>query len=83
MKYVMGVDLGTSSLKIILVNKEGQNVYAVNSEYDIESIKSGFSEQNPQIWVNAFEDCLSKINSLDSTALGEVEARIFQDKCTP
>ncbi|MCC3357888.1 xylulokinase [Bacillus sp. REN16] len=51
MKYVIGVDLGTSAVKILLVNQYGEVVHEVSKSYPLIIEKSGYSEQNPEEWV--------------------------------
>lgn len=52
MKYVIGIDLGTSAVKILLLNQEGVIVQEVSKEYPLIHEKAGYSEQNPQDWVD-------------------------------
>ncbi|MCM3117680.1 xylulokinase [Neobacillus sp. MER 74] len=52
MKYVIGIDLGTSAVKILLVNQHGEVAQEVTKPYPLIQEKSGYSEQNPQIWVD-------------------------------
>ncbi|MGI2329228.1 xylulokinase [Planococcus sp. YIM B11945] len=52
MKYVIGVDLGTSAVKILLVNQQGDVVKTVSKPYPLIQEKTGYSEQNPQEWVD-------------------------------
>lgn len=52
MKYVIGVDLGTSAVKILLVNENGDVVQEVSKSYPLIQEKTGYSEQNPQVWVD-------------------------------
>ncbi|MCJ7841169.1 xylulokinase [Lederbergia sp. NSJ-179] len=52
MKYVIGVDLGTSAVKILLVNQVGEVVDEVSKTYPLYQEKTGYSEQNPQDWVD-------------------------------
>ncbi|ARK32081.1 xylulokinase [Halalkalibacter krulwichiae] len=52
MKYVIGVDLGTSAVKILLVNQNGVVTQEVSKEYPLFQEKTGYSEQNPDDWVN-------------------------------
>lgn len=52
MSYVLGVDLGTSAVKVLLVNRDGQVVAEVSKEYPLYQEKSGYSEQEPEDWVN-------------------------------
>src|SRR5574342_661243 len=51
MKYVIGVDLGTSAVKILLVNQQGEVCKEVSKSYPLIIEKSGYSEQDPEEWV--------------------------------
>lgn len=51
MKYVLGIDLGTSSVKVLLMNANGVIVDTHTEEYPIYHEKPGHSEQNPIDWV--------------------------------
>lgn len=51
MKYVIGIDLGTSAVKILLVNQEGVVKKEVSKSYPLLHEKPGYSEQNPNEWV--------------------------------
>lgn len=52
MKYVIGVDLGTSAVKILLVNEQGDVVQEVSKSYPLIQEKTGYSEQDPKSWVD-------------------------------
>ncbi|CAM3645709.1 xylulokinase [Erysipelothrix urinaevulpis] len=54
MKYVIGIDVGTSSLSGILVNERGEVLTSASESYRIITIKSGYNEQDPVDWYNAF-----------------------------
>ncbi|GAA3315215.1 hypothetical protein GCM10020331_009690 [Ectobacillus funiculus] len=52
MKYVIGVDLGTSAVKVLLVNQYGEVCDEASKAYPlIHEKKSGYSEQRPEEWV--------------------------------
>lgn len=51
MKYVIGIDLGTSAVKILLVNQDGVVVREVSKSYPLIHEQPGYSEQNPNEWV--------------------------------
>ncbi|MFD1065003.1 xylulokinase [Oceanobacillus locisalsi] len=51
MKYVIGIDLGTSTVKLLLVNMEGTVVQEISKEYPLIQEKAGYSEQNPEDWI--------------------------------
>ncbi len=48
-KYI-GIDLGTSSVKLILVDACGEILNSVTKDYPISYPQSGWSEQNPSDW---------------------------------
>ena len=51
--YYIGIDLGTSSLKLLLVDDEGKVVNEVSKEYPLIFPQTGWSEQDPNEWWNA------------------------------
>lgn len=61
MRFFLGVDLGTSSLKIILGNEKGRILGSTSSSFSISSPREGYSEENPQEWVAAFEIALMEL----------------------
>lgn len=54
MSYYIGADLGTSALKLLLVNCDGEILNSVTKEYELHFPKNGWSEQKPEDWWNAF-----------------------------
>lgn len=52
MKYVAGIDVGTSGVKCIIVAQDGSVVASKTEEYPICNPKHGWSEQNPADWWN-------------------------------
>ena len=53
MLYI-GVDLGTSSVKLLLMDESGDIKNIVTKEYPLYFPKPGWSEQNPTDWYDAF-----------------------------
>ncbi len=53
MNTYIGIDLGTSSSKYVLVTAAGEVLSSVSEEYPVYYPKSGWSEQNPEDWYNA------------------------------
>lgn len=56
MKFYIGADLGTSALKLLLVDEDGKIAKSVTREYPVFFPKPGFSEQNPEDWWSAVTD---------------------------
>ncbi len=52
MLYI-GIDLGTSSVKLLLMDSNGNVVNTVSEEYPIYFPRPGWSEQNPEDWYKA------------------------------
>ncbi len=48
--YYIGVDLGTSAVKLLLMDGEGQILKIVSKEYPLYFPHPGWSEQNPEDW---------------------------------
>ena len=56
MSYYIGADLGTSSLKLMLVDSFGGILKSTSRAYDVNYPKSGWSEQSADDWWEAFVD---------------------------
>lgn len=61
MKYVIGVDLGTSSVKVLLVDQKGMVAGEVSKSYPLIQEKSGYSEQDPNQWVEKTTEALVEL----------------------
>lgn len=55
MKYYIGSDLGTSALKLLLVDIEGNVKREVSRSYSVAYPNPGWSEQSPADWWEAFK----------------------------
>lgn len=61
MAYVLGLDLGTGSLKGLLMAQDGSIVDTQSAEYPIITPHPGQSEQEPGDWLKAAEVVIQKI----------------------
>ena len=57
----VGVDLGTSATKFLLVDEKGEILNTVTKEYPLSFPHPGWSEQSPEEWMKA---CLEGIPEL-------------------
>ena len=57
----IGIDLGTSSVKTILIDGNQNIIASANSSLTVQSPKDGYNEQNPQEWVNATLECFDSL----------------------
>jgi xylulokinase len=85
----LGIDLGTSSVKIIVMNDEGQVIASVSKEYDVSYPKAGWAEQNPEDWWTATRDGIREIvkaSNIDGTSIkgigfsGQMHGLVLLDK---
>lgn len=61
MKYYIGADLGTSALKLLLVERSGEIIKEVSREYPVYFPYTGWSEQNPEDWWSAFKSGVKEL----------------------
>ncbi len=59
----LGIDLGTSSIKLVLINSRLKLVFLFHKEYAIQSPAPGFAEHDPEIWVCALEIALKQVSN--------------------
>ena len=62
MLYI-GVDLGTSAVKLLLVNEHGDILGEVSKEYPVYYPQSGWSEQNPADWWEAVKSGIAELTA--------------------
>lgn len=57
----LGIDLGTSGLRALLLDGEGRAVGSVARSYETKHPQIGWSEQDPQLWIDALESAVSEL----------------------
>lgn len=65
-KNVLGIDLGTGSVKVTAVNKLGDIVGQESTSYPNPQPQPGWSEQNPNDWVNGTIAAIRKLVNDDN-----------------
>lgn len=63
MNYFIGADLGTSALKLLLVDGRGKIVKTVSRSYSVHYPRPAWSEQSPEDWWTAFVDGVKELTS--------------------
>ncbi|ETX13256.1 xylulokinase [Roseivivax halodurans JCM 10272] len=59
----LGIDLGTSGLRALLVDETGSPVGAVERHYSVSHPHSGWSEQEPADWIAALEGAMEELRA--------------------
>lgn len=74
MKYVTGIDIGTSGCKTVLLDETGTVAGSASKEYFAETRENGYAAQNPQDWYKAFVETLHEICRKRKISPGDIEA---------
>lgn len=89
MRYLIGVDLGTSGTKTVIFDTEGRALASHTVEYPLYQEKNGYAEQDPNDWYQAaikgIKEVLhqSKVSSSDVAGLaiaGQMHGLVMLDK---
>ena len=60
-RMYLGIDLGTSGVKITAVNKNGEITASSSREYPVHYSNNGWSDQNPSDWIKGVTDSMKEI----------------------
>ena len=77
MGCLLGIDLGTSSLKSVLITEDGQVKAQSAREYQFASPRNGEAEHDPGEWWNACCETVQEVLELSKTAKEEVKGLSF------
>lgn len=87
MSYYIGIDIGTSSAKITLINENGEVLGEAGREYSIIEKKPGWKEIDPETWMDAVEEAtkevLQRVNPKEVAGIGvtgQMHTVVFLDK---
>ena len=89
MGYLIGLDIGTSAVKALLLKSNGSVVGSVTEEYPLFSPRPGWSEQNPEdMWkasVDAIRGVMTKYSVSPDSVLGlglsgQMHSSVFLDE---
>ena len=61
--YYIGIDLGTSSVKLLLIDELGAIHQQVTREYPLEFPHPGWSQQAPEDWKDAVLSGLQELTA--------------------
>ena len=71
--YYIGIDLGTSAVKLLLMEEKGAIIRQVSREYSLEFPKPGWSQQDPSHWRSAIMDGIPELLlGLDSSRVAGI-----------
>ncbi len=62
MKYLLGIDLGTSGTKTVLFDEKGAKIKSATVEYELIQPKNGWAEQRPSDWWDATVKTIKEVS---------------------
>ena len=72
----LGIDLGTSSVKIVLIDGRQRMIGTVSSHLSVSNPKPGWSEQDAAQWIQAVEAALTQLSKEYSEAMAKVKSKL-------
>ena len=88
MRVSVGIDLGSSRVKLLALDEEGNALGVTMASYATESRRPGYAEQNPDRWWDAVRLAMSamlsrpNLRGADVVALGltgQMHSAVFLD----
>ena len=79
MSYVIGVDVGSQSLKAVLVDEQGSMIAKASSSYGISYPSSGWAEQDPADWERALAESVRELRA--QAGVGRADVRMLALAC--
>ncbi|MBU1035804.1 xylulokinase, partial [bacterium] len=89
MDYLLGIDIGTSGTKGVLMDREGKIYVWAGREYSIDIPQTGWAEQNPKMWWEATIQVIREVlkeSEVDPQQIrgiglsGQMHGTVFLDK---
>ena len=77
MQYVLGVDIGSGSVKLTLLGRNGIITATSGREYPTHYPQVGWCEQNPEDWCTAFKAAFADILKAAQAKPEQIEALSF------
>lgn len=73
MKYLIGIDVGTSATKTVLFDEKGKIMSSVSWEYPLYQPHNGWAEQKPEDWRDAVLGTLKQVRDESGVAPEDIK----------
>ncbi len=89
MKYLIGIDVGTSGTKAVLIDERGRSMAEATVEYGMDTPRPGWAEQHPEMWWRAGRKAIRNLLATAGAAgrdvkgiglTGQMHSSVFLDK---
>ena len=72
MKYVLGIDLGTSGVKTVLFDASGRQSCEASREYPLYQPQNGWAEQQPEDWYEGAASTIREVMEVSGVAAPDI-----------
>lgn len=73
-RYVLGIDIGSGSVKLTLLSQKGTIAATAGCEYPTSYPQAGWAEQDPEDWCRAFKQALAQVLTAAGAQPGQIAA---------
>lgn len=73
MGFLLGLDVGTSGTKALIMDEEGENIYTSTVEYPLLTPKANWAEQNPSDWWDGTVEAIKQVINKSSVKPEEIK----------
>lgn len=83
MAKLLGIDVGTSGCKVVLIDESGRLIKQASAEYSLSIPRPLWSEQDPADWWTGVQACLNAIGEHRPDAIGvtgQMHGAVFLDE---
>ncbi|MCH7904546.1 MAG: xylulokinase [Armatimonadetes bacterium] len=83
MARLLGIDVGTSGAKAVLIDESGAVLRQASSPYELSTPQPRWAEQDPADWVRGVLECIAQIGESSPDAIGltgQMHGSVFLDK---
>ena len=77
MSYLLGIDIGTSGVKCLLLSSEGEIKESKTENYPLSTPQSAWAEQNPEDWWLATKKCVKAVINENGITAEEIKGLSF------
>ena len=71
--YVLGIDIGTTSVKAVLLSSDGRLVYDSNVPHDLISLHPNWAEEDAEIWWDGVINAIKRLNERNAEEMSRLK----------
>lgn len=77
MDCYMGIDLGTSSVRALLIDSDGNQIGVRGAPYDVLIAQPGYAEQDPRVWYQKMCEVIGGVMAASGVGARQIRAISF------